>query len=96
LQNINQSAVDLNVKEQSALTFSDHFVTNASFFRLDHITAGYNFQSLIGKYLRLYATIQNPLVITKYTGLDPEISNGIDNSVYPRPRTYLVGVSVSF
>lgn len=96
LQNINQSAVDLNVKEQSKLTFSDHFVTDASFFRIDHITAGYNFQSLIGKYLRLYATIQNPLVITKYTGLDPEISNGIDNSVYPRPRTYLVGVSVSF
>ncbi len=96
LSNVNQSAVGLNVVGQSNLTFSDHFVTDASFFRIDHITAGYNFEKLVGKYLNLYATVQNPFVITGYEGLDPEIGNGIDNSVYPRPRTYLLGVSVQF
>lgn len=96
LSNVNQSAVDLNVLDQAKLTFSDHFVTKASFFRLDHVTAGYNFNHLLGKFLRVYATIQNPLVVTKYEGLDPEIGNGIDNTIYPRPRTYLLGVSVNF
>jgi TonB-linked SusC/RagA family outer membrane protein len=96
LSNVNQSAVDLHVLDQAKLTFSDHFVTKASFFRLDHVTAGYNFNHLLGKFLRVYATIQNPLVVTKYEGLDPEIGNGIDNTIYPRPRTYLLGVSVNF
>jgi TonB-dependent starch-binding outer membrane protein SusC len=96
LVNVNQSAVDLNVKKQSSLTFSDHFVTKADFLRLDHITAGYNFQKLIGKSLRLYGTIQNPLLFTQYSGLDPEVAGGIDNNTYPRPRTYLLGLSVNF
>jgi TonB-linked SusC/RagA family outer membrane protein len=96
LSNVPSSAVNLNVEKQSSLTFSDHFVKNASFFRLDHITAGYNFNNLIGKSLRVYATIQNPFVITKYDGLDPEEFDGIDNNTYPRPRTYVLGVSVNF
>lgn len=96
LSNVNQSAVDLNVQDQAKLTFSNHFVTNATFFRMDHFTVGYNFENLIGKFLRVYATVQNPFVITKYDGLDPEIGNGIDNNIYPRPRTYLAGVSVNF
>ena len=96
LNNVHQSAVDLNVAQQASLTFSDHFVKNASFLRFDHFTAGYNFEKLVGRYLRLYTTVQNPFVITKYDGLDPEIGNGIDNSTYPRPRTYLVGLSVNF
>lgn len=96
LSNVNQSAVDLNVLDQANLTFSDYFVTNASFFRLDHITAGYSFDNVIGKYLNVYVTVQNPFVVTKYDGLDPEIGNGIDNSTYPRPRTYLLGFNVNF
>lgn len=96
LSNVPSSAVNLNVEKQSNLTFSDHFVKNASFFRLDHVTAGYNFNNLIGKSLRVYATIQNPLVITKYDGLDPEEFDGIDNNTYPRPRTYVLGISVNF
>jgi iron complex outermembrane receptor protein len=62
------------------------------------VTVGYSFPKFVGKNssLRLYATVQNPLVITKYGGLDPEIDNGIDNNVYPRPRTYLGGLSVNF
>jgi len=97
LSNVNRSAVDLNVVDQGKLTFSDHFVTNATFFRFDHITAGYYFGKLIKKVpLRLYATVQNPAVFTQYNGLDPEIGNGIDNNVYPRPRTYLLGFSANF
>lgn len=96
LSNVNQSAVDLNVKDQAKLTFSDHFITNASFFRIDHVTVGYSFDNLIGKYLNIYATVQNPFVITEYKGLDPEIGNGIDNQIYPRPRTFLLGLNVNF
>jgi iron complex outermembrane receptor protein len=93
LANVHQSAVDLQVVDQAKLTFSDHFVTKANFFRLDHVTVAYNFQKLLGKSLNIYATIQNPLVVTKYDGLDPEIGNGIDNNIYPRPRTYLLGLN---
>jgi iron complex outermembrane receptor protein len=96
LQNVHQSAVDNNAQLQNNLTFSNHFVTDASFFRLDHITVGYSFDKLVGQFLRVYATVQNPFVITNYDGLDPEINNGIDRNVYPRPRTFLFGVSVEF
>ena len=96
LWNIDQSAIDNNVQRQGSLTFSDHFISNASFFRLDHVTLGYDFSELLGQNIRAYATVQNPLVITKYKGLDPEIGNGIDNNVYPRPRTTLIGISANF
>ncbi|MGB4848184.1 MAG: SusC/RagA family TonB-linked outer membrane protein, partial [Saprospiraceae bacterium] len=86
LWNVTQSAVDLNVYDQAKLTFSDHFVTKANFLKLDHITAGYNLNHLIGQFLRLSVTVQNVLTITKYEGLDPEIFNGIDQNIYPRPR----------
>ena len=95
LWNIHQSAIDNNVKDQSKLTFSDFFVRDASFFRIDHITLSYNLPNVF-KGLRIYTTVQNPVVITKYDGLDPEIGNGIDNNIYPRPRTFLGGVSVNF
>ncbi len=96
LQNIHRSAVVNNINNQAGATFSDHFVTDASFFRIDHFTLGYSFDKLLGDYLRVYATVQNPFVITRYEGLDPEIGNGIDNNIYPRPRTFLFGLSVSF
>ncbi len=96
LQNIHRSGLVNNLVQQRNLTFSDHFVSDASFFRFDHFTVGYSFNNLLGKYMRIYATVQNPVVFTKYTGLDPEIGNGIDNNVYPRPRTFLFGLSVDF
>lgn len=96
LSNIHRSAVVNNIEAQADATFSDHFITNASFFRLDHITFGYSFRPGFAELLRVYATIQNPFVLTGYDGLDPEIGNGIDNNFYPRPRTFLLGVSVSF
>ncbi|GAA4823737.1 TonB-dependent receptor [Algivirga pacifica] len=78
--------------------FSDHYVENAGFFRLDNVTLGYNFNRLFDTRLnaRLYGTINNMFVITNYDGIDPEIFSGIDNNFYPRPRTYTMGVNVSF
>jgi iron complex outermembrane receptor protein len=76
---------------------SDHFIQNASFFRLDNVTLGYKFEKLVGKSdLRLYASGMNLLVITKYDGLDPEITGGIDNNFYPRPRTVVLGLDINF
>jgi TonB-dependent starch-binding outer membrane protein SusC len=95
LWNIHQSAIDNNAQTQANLTFSDHFVKDASFMRLDHITLGYNFKK-IGKGLRLYTTVQNPIIVTNYDGLDPELGNGIDNNIYPRARTILGGLSIDF
>ena len=96
LWNINQSAVDLNVNQQANLTFSDHFVKAADFFRVDHITLGYTFDELVGNFFRIYATVNNVIVVSGYDGLDPEVANGIDNNIYPRPRTFVFGVSAEF
>ncbi|MDA9774087.1 SusC/RagA family TonB-linked outer membrane protein [Saprospiraceae bacterium] len=92
--NIHQSAIDNNAEQQANLTFSDYFVRDASFLRFDHFTLGYDFTRLVKKSSRLYVTVQNPLVITNYDGLDPETSNGIDSNLYPRARTVLLGLSI--
>jgi iron complex outermembrane receptor protein len=87
------SSIDFTVPQY----FSDHFISDASFFRVDHVTAGYTFN--IGRRiqsLRLSATVQNPLLITNYDGLDPEVFGGIDNNVYPRARTFLLGLRANF
>lgn len=100
LVNVHRSAVDNNIPAQvigeQNIIFSNHFITDASFFRMDHITIGYNFNKVLGDFMRVYATVQNAFVLTRYTGIDPEIFNGIDNNFYPRPRTFLVGLNVSF
>lgn len=77
---------------------SDYFVENASFLKLDHLSMGYNFQNIINNRMnaRVSFTVQNVLTITKYSGLDPEVSGGIDNNFYPRPRTFLLGLSLGF
>jgi TonB-dependent starch-binding outer membrane protein SusC len=77
--------------------FSDYFVQNASFLKLDNIGVGYNVGK-IGNHLalRLNAYCQNVFVITKYNGVDPEVYGGIDNNLYPRPRNYTIGASLNF
>ena len=78
---------------------SSYYVQNASFFRMDNITLGYTFQKLFNdkQTARVYFTVQNPFVITKYSGLDPEISGeGIDKELYPRPRSFMLGVNLNF
>ncbi len=96
LGNVNRIATQLNFEHPQY--FSDHFIQNGSFLRLDHITLGYDFGAMIDNVdlLKVFATVQNPILITEYNGLDPEIANGIDNNVYPRSRTILFGVSARF
>lgn len=92
--------------------FSDTFVKNGSYLRISNITIGYDLSKKINteiiKRCRIYAQVQNVYTFTKYTGMDPEIgygfdngdddkfSSGIDLGYYPRPRTMLVGVSLTF
>ncbi|MBW8331180.1 MAG: TonB-dependent receptor [Prolixibacteraceae bacterium] len=76
---------------------SDYFVDNASFFKLDNVSAGYNFDNIFDKMTaRLSFTVQNVLTITNYKGIDPEVAGGIDNNFYPRPRTFMLGINLSF
>lgn len=79
--------------------FSDYFIENASFFRLDNINIGYTVGKVLqGKAnMRLGASVQNVFVITKYSGLDPELANdGVDNTIYPRPRIFSLGMNLDF
>jgi TonB-dependent starch-binding outer membrane protein SusC len=83
---------------KSGYSLSDYYVQNASFLRMDNINVGYSVGKVFNNQanLRLNANVQNVFVITKYKGLDPEISNGIDNNFYPRPRTFVLGVNLDF
>lgn len=78
--------------------FSDYYVENASFFRMDNMRVGYDFGEILGQKLkaRLSFTAQNVFVITNYKGLDPEVDGGIDYNVYPRPRVFILGVNLTF
>ena len=77
---------------------SDYYLENGSFLRMDNANIGYNFGRVAHNRATLRGTVgvQNVFVITKYKGLDPEISYGIDNSVYPRPRIYSLGLNLDF
>lgn len=81
---------------------SDYWVRNASFLKCDNITLGYSFYDLFktgnwaGISGRVYFTCSNVFTITKYDGLDPEIYSGIDNNMYPRPRSFILGLSLNF
>ena len=76
----------------TARYISDYYVRNATFFKLDKVTLAYE----IADWVRVHFTAQNVFTITNYDGLDPEVSGGIDNNMYPRPRTFLFGVSLNF
>ena len=79
---------------------SDYYIENASYFRLDNINLGYNWGKILKNKanLRIAASIQNVFVITKYKGLDPENASdtGVDNNIYPRPRTFSSGFNLDF
>jgi TonB-linked SusC/RagA family outer membrane protein len=77
--------------------FSDYYVQNASFIRMDVISVGYDAgQVFKNARLRVTGSVQNAFVITNYEGVDPEISWGIDNNFYPRPRTFSLGLNLNF
>ena len=81
---------------------SDYYVKNASFLKCDNITLGYSFNNLFkssgwhGLSGRAYATASNVFTITNYDGLDPEVGDGFDNNLYPRPFSVVVGLSLNF
>ncbi|MBQ4387918.1 MAG: TonB-dependent receptor [Prevotella sp.] len=76
---------------------SDYYVHNASFLKCDNITLGYSFKTW-DDYLngRVYLTASNVFTITKYDGLDPEVANGFDSNMYPRPISFILGVNLNF
>lgn len=78
--------------------FSDYYVQDGSFLKLDNIMLGYNFKSIGTSKIKakIYGTVNNVFTITKYDGVDPEVFDGVDNKLYPRPRTFLLGVNLSF
>lgn len=79
-------------------TWTDYYLENASFLRMDNINVGFNAGRIkwLRADVRLNASVQNVFVITKYSGLDPEIAGGIDNAIYPRPRVFALGLNVDF
>ena len=84
-----------NFTENSLL--SDHYIQEASFFKIDNITLGYTIPDFLGECnLRIYGSLQNVATFTDYDGIDPEIYGGIDNNFYPRPRTGVFGINIDF
>jgi TonB-linked SusC/RagA family outer membrane protein len=79
---------------------SDHYLEKANFLRLDYVNVGYNFGKMewTGRKVGLNASlvVSNVLVITKYSGQDPEVNGGIDNNIYPRPRMYSLNLTFDF
>ena len=99
LQNLSPNVYNTGFQNQNGENvLSDMFIENGSFLRMDYATLGYTFQNwLEGKAsLRLFTGVQNPFIITKYSGLDPEITGGIDATIYPRQRQVLFGANIKF
>ena len=102
--NILADAAGESPSDPNVFRYSSRFIENGSFLRLDNLTVGYNFKGILPyvKSIRAYATANNLLTITGYKGIDPEINQGgvapgVDyNDFYPKTRTFLAGVSVSF
>jgi TonB-dependent starch-binding outer membrane protein SusC len=96
LANVNRSILTTGFANPQY--WSDYYLEDGSFFKMDNVTLGYTVNDFVkaNNTLRLYGSVQNLFTITRYTGLDPEIFSGIDNNNYPRPRTFMFGVSVEF
>lgn len=98
LGNIPSSVLNTNFQRTADVIISDLYVENASFLRMDNITLGYTFKntSKFVKDIRIWGGVQNVFVITDYSGLDPEVQGGIDNTIYPRSRNFLMGANFKF
>lgn len=96
--NLPTSVINTGFTTTSEVVLSDIYVENASFLRMDNISLGYTLpKSFSDKVsLRFSAGCQNVFVITKYSGLDPEINNGVDGAIYPRQRSFLFGTNLKF
>lgn len=97
--NINNAPVDIFTSNFSTnRAMSDYYLHNGTFLRMDNISVGYNVGNLLGNQsnLRISANVQNVFTLTNYKGVDPELQGGIDNRVYPRPRTFVLGLNLDF
>lgn len=95
LNNLSQSFLDSQFRNRQYPT--DYYIENASFIKMDNLQLSYNFGRVFnGVDLNLSAMVQNVFTITKYKGIDPEWAYGIENSVYPRPRTYSLTIGLNF
>jgi iron complex outermembrane receptor protein len=96
---LNNAPTDLLATNFNARqTWSDYYLENASFFKMDNIYVNYNFGKVLKNKatLRMSLNLNNAFTITKYTGLDPEINGGIDGTIFPRPRTIALGLNLDF
>jgi iron complex outermembrane receptor protein len=79
---------------------SDYFVKNASFLKMDNVGLSYNAGNILNNRttgnLTVSANVQNVFTVTNYKGIDPEVQNGIDYQLYPRPRTFVLGLNIGF
>ena len=100
LSNIPKSTLDSRFVTTDNVILSDYYLEDASFLRMDNITLGYNFTKPWFKGMKgvnVSAGVQNVFVITNYSGIDPEVfGQGIDNTIYPRARTYFLGLKFNF
>lgn len=95
LNNLHKSYLDTEFKSRQYL--SDYYVENASFLKMDNVSLNYNFGKLTS-FMSLNATamVQNVFTVTKYTGVDPEVPQGMDSSFYPRPRVFSLSLGLEF
>lgn len=98
LQNLPRNVLETNFNNTENVQLSDYFIENASFLRVDNMQLGYTFDDYdnTDMSMRLSFGVQNPFLVTDYSGLDPEVTGGIDNTIYPRARTFLFGVNLNF
>lgn len=99
LSNLPTSVLDSEFNNTENVILSDYYLEEGSFLKMDNITLGYRFNVPIKgvKGARVSAGVQNVFVITNYSGLDPEVfNNGIDNTIYPRARTYFLSLNINF
>ncbi len=96
--NIPTSVLNTGFVRTADVIISDIYVEDASFLKMDNITLGYTFNNITKnlKSIRVWGGVQNVFTITNYSGLDPEVFNGIDNLIYPRPRNILAGANFKF
>ncbi|WP_372776458.1 SusC/RagA family TonB-linked outer membrane protein [Mangrovibacterium sp.] len=95
LNNMNKSYLETGFNNRQYL--SDYYVENASFLKMDNLTLGYNFGKVWNTCnININAMVQNVFTITNYSGVDPEVPNGMDISFYPRPRTFSLGLGLNF
>ncbi|MBD3583119.1 SusC/RagA family TonB-linked outer membrane protein [Flavobacterium selenitireducens] len=98
LYNLPTNVIATGFTTTADVLLSDYFIEDASFLRMDNMTVGYTFPNFLkdGGSVRLSAGVQNAFIITDYSGLDPEITGGLDKTIYPRQRTWLFGVNFKF